>query len=90
MENISGEYVYILHVHVRVYPLIHPDSGGAPFTVFVLEEERRAAARDAAVRHDGDPVAQHVSLVHVVRRQDDRPTCATRRRITSSVRSRKT
>ena len=36
-----------------------------------LEEEGAAAALDDALGHDGDAVAQHVGLVHVVRGQQD-------------------
>ena len=43
-----------------------------------LEEERRAAALQLALRDDRDPVAQHVRLVHVVRGQQHRATCGWR------------
>ena len=37
----------------------------------ILEEERATNALQLALHHDADAVAQHVSLVHVVCRQDD-------------------
>lgn len=40
-------------------------------TVFVLEEERRAAALQLAPGHDGDAVAQQVGLVHEVCGEQD-------------------
>ena len=39
--------------------------------VLVLEEERRAAADDLALGHDGDAVTQQVRLLHVVRGQQN-------------------
>lgn len=40
-------------------------------TVFVLEEERRAAALEFSAGHDGDPISQQVGLVHEVCGQQD-------------------
>ncbi len=40
-------------------------------TVFVLEEERRAAALELSAGHDGDPISKQVSLVHEVCGQQD-------------------
>ena len=37
----------------------------------ILEEERATNALQLTLHHDTDAVAQHISLVHVVRRQDD-------------------
>lgn len=40
-------------------------------TVFVLEEERRAAALELPACHDGDTISQQVGLVHEVRGEQD-------------------
>lgn len=43
-------------------------------TVGLLEEERGAAAADAAVRDDGDTIAQNIRFIHVMCRQNDGST----------------
>lgn len=43
----------------------------APLTVFLLEEQRRPAALQLPLGHDGDAVPQQVSLVHEVGGQQD-------------------
>lgn len=53
-------------------------------TVRFLEEERGAAAADAAVRDDGDTVAQNIRFIHVMRRQNDGTTCKRHRHQTNA------
>ena len=50
------------------------DSCRDSVTVFPFEEQRRSAALQLSVGHDGDPVAQQVGLLHEVGRQQQRAT----------------
>lgn len=46
----------------------------SPPTIFVLQEERRTAALQLSSCHDGDAVAEQVSLIHKVRGEQDGAT----------------
>jgi len=60
----------LLEAWVRSPLLLHEGDSVAE-TETVLEEEGRAEALECALAHDTDTVAEHVSLIHIMRGQND-------------------
>ena len=70
LDSLKVRLQVLLETRMRLSALFN-ESDAIADAETILEEERATYALQLALHHDADAVAQHVSLVHVMCRQDD-------------------